>query len=57
MRRILYQLFELCPTPEAAVEAETAVVEAIIYPLGLFRKRALMFKRFSREYIEKEVAP
>lgn len=56
VRKILYQLFELCPTPEAAIEADTAVVEGIIRPLGLFRKRALMFKRFSREYIEKQVA-
>ena len=55
VRKILYQLFELCPTPEAAIEADIAVVESIIKPLGLFRKRAVMFKRFSREYIEKQV--
>lgn len=48
-------MFELAPTPEAAAEADTVKVEEIIKPLGLFRKRAVMFKRFSKEYLEKDV--
>lgn len=56
MRRILWKLFELAPTPEIAMNADPEAVEAVIYPLGLYKKRALMFKRFSREYLQKEVA-
>lgn len=55
VRRILWKLFEFAPTPEAGALAEPEQIEAIIKPLGLFRKRALMFKRFSREYLEKDV--
>ena len=55
MRKILWKLFEYAPTPEVAMEGNPAEIEAIIKPLGLFRKRALMFKRFSKEYVEKPV--
>lgn len=55
VRRVLWRLFELAPTPEAAAVVDTAAVEAVIQPLGLHRKRALMFKRFSQEYIADDV--
>lgn len=55
VRKILWKLFELAPTPESGATVDTAQVEEIIKPLGLFRKRALMFKRFSQEYLETNV--
>jgi methyl-CpG-binding domain protein 4 len=54
VRKVLWELFTYAPTAEAAVKADVAKVEAMIRPLGLFRKRAVMFKRFSQEYLEKE---
>ena len=57
VRKILWNLFQLAPSPEAAVGVDVALVEELIKPLGLFRKRAVMFKRFSREYLEKDVSP
>ena len=56
VRKILWNLFQLAPSPEAAVGVDVALVEELIKPLGLFRKRAVMFKRFSQEYIEKDVS-
>lgn len=57
VRKIMWELFELCPTPEAGRDADVKAVEQIILPLGLQHKRALIFQRFCREYIEKEVRP
>ena len=54
VRRVLPRLFSLCPTPAAAVAAETAALEAIIQPLGLFRKRAVALQRMSDDYINKD---
>lgn len=52
----MWRLFELAPTPEAGALADPEEVSTVIRPLGLFRKRAQMFKRFSREYLEKDVS-
>jgi methyl-CpG-binding domain protein 4 len=50
VRRVIWRLFELCPTPEAAAAADTAAIEALIQPLGLFRRRAAAVQRLSAEY-------
>ena len=55
VRKVMWDLFQLCPTPEAGRDADTPTVENIIRPMGLHQKRAVIFKRFCREYIEKEV--
>lgn len=52
--QVIWELFKLCPTPEAAVAAATKDISAIIDTLG-FYKRAAAFQRFSRDYIEKQV--
>ena len=55
MRKVIWRLFELMPTPEAAVAADTEAIRRLIEPLGLAPKRAPMLQRFSREYTEKQV--
>jgi methyl-CpG-binding domain protein 4 len=54
MRRVIWDLFELCPTPEAAVAMEVGRIEEVIRPLGLQKKRARMIQKFSREYLGKD---
>jgi hypothetical protein len=55
VRRVIWRLFELCPTPQAAVAADVSAIRAIIQPLGLFNKRAVAVQRFSQDYTDKEV--
>ena len=46
------------PTAKAAAEATDAtmvIVEKLIQPLGLFRKRTIAIKRFSQDYLAVEV--
>ena len=52
---MIWDLFALCPTPEAAVAANQAAIRDLVRPLGLFNKRAAAVQRFSREYMEKQV--
>lgn len=52
---MIWDLFTLCPTPAAAVAAGTSAIEALIQPLGLFRKRAVAFQKLSQDYLEKQV--
>lgn len=54
VRKVIWKLFELMPTPEAAVAANVDDIRRIIEPLGLI-KRAPMLQRFSQEYMEKQV--
>eukprot|EP00250_Pteridium_aquilinum_P000900 c11078_g1_i1 orf=179-1912(+) len=54
MRRVIWDLFALCPTPDAAVAVETEKIEDVIRPLGLQRKRACMIQKFSKDYLGKE---
>ncbi|PON85984.1 DNA-3-methyladenine glycosylase I [Trema orientale] len=51
-RRIISDLFTLCPNAKAATEVASEEIEKIIRPLGLHRKRAAMIQRFSQEYLE-----
>ena len=55
VRKIIWKLFELMPTPEAGMHADEATVRELIQPLGLAPKRAPMLIRFCRDYVEKEV--
>ena len=40
VRRVIWDLFALCPTPAAAVAADQQRLCALLRPLGLHRKRA-----------------
>lgn len=58
VRKVIWRLFDIWPTPEAAAGATgdtLVIVEKLIQPLGLFRKRTMAIKRFSQEYLEAEV--
>ncbi|PQM35587.1 glutamic acid-rich protein isoform X1 [Prunus yedoensis var. nudiflora] len=51
-RRVISDLFTLCPNAKAATEAATEDIEKVIKSLGLQKKRAVMIQRLSREYLE-----
>jgi methyl-CpG-binding domain protein 4 len=55
VRRVFWKLLELCPTPEAAIAADTAAIRDIIAPLGLHNKRAVAVQRLSQDFVQKEV--
>jgi hypothetical protein len=55
VRKVIWKLFKLMPTPEAAMAADVEAIRALIEPLGLAPKRAPMLKRFSQEYLQKQV--
>ena len=52
---MIWRLFEMCPTPQAAAAADQAAIRGLIRPLGLFNKRAEAVQRFSRDYAGKQV--
>jgi hypothetical protein len=56
VRRVFWKLLELCPTPEAAMAADTAAIRDIITPLGLHNKRAVAVQRLSQDYMQKDVS-
>ncbi len=54
-RRVVWELFARFPTAAAAAAAdatELEALEALLRPLGLFRKRAAGLVRLSKEYLE-----
>lgn len=54
VRKVLWRLFDIWPNAAVAAEAlpdTLGVVENLIQPLGLFRKRTMAIKRFSQEYL------
>ncbi|XVE91155.1 hypothetical protein DITRI_Ditri20bG0131900 [Diplodiscus trichospermus] len=53
-RKVLSDLFTLCPDAKTATEVTTGEIEKVIETLGLQRKRAEMIKRMSEEYLWKE---
>jgi methyl-CpG-binding domain protein 4 len=55
VRSVLWQLLQLCPTPEAAAAADAAAIRAIITPLGLHNKRATAVQRLSHDFVHKQV--
>ncbi|GAV82478.1 HhH-GPD domain-containing protein [Cephalotus follicularis] len=50
-RRVISELFTLCPDAKTAIEVATGDIEKIIQTLGLQKKRAAMIQRFSQEYL------
>ncbi|MEW5306497.1 MAG: hypothetical protein WDW36_008956 [Sanguina aurantia] len=50
VRKVLWPLLRRYPSPAQLVAADTEVLEGLLRPLGLFRKRAQSLRRFSREY-------
>lgn len=54
VRKVIWELFNLCPTPAAAVAADTETIQNLIQPLGLFRKRAMAIQRLSHEYLTRD---
>ncbi len=58
VRYVLGRLFRLYPTAcdlACAGEAQIEALQQLLRPLGLFRKRARMLVRFSKEYLETQV--
>lgn len=55
VRKVLWALFALVSSPAAAEHVNVEAIQEIIYPLGLATKRAVMIKRFSAEYLSKQV--
>ncbi|XP_022714677.1 methyl-CpG-binding domain protein 4-like protein isoform X2 [Durio zibethinus] len=53
-RKVLSNLFTLCPDAKTATEVATEEIEKVIESLGLQRKRAEMIQRMSQEYLWKE---
>ncbi|OMO58829.1 hypothetical protein CCACVL1_25331 [Corchorus capsularis] len=53
-RKILSDLFALCPDAKTATEVSTEEIVKIIQPLGFQKKRAKMIQRMSKEYLFKE---
>lgn len=51
-RRVILDLFTLCPNAKIATEIATEEIEKVIKSLGLQKKRAMMIQRFSQEYLE-----
>ncbi|XP_019186009.1 PREDICTED: uncharacterized protein LOC109180753 [Ipomoea nil] len=49
--RVISTLFTLCPHAKTATEIAAEDIEKVIQPLGLHKKRAVMIKRFSLEYL------
>ncbi|KAL5766992.1 hypothetical protein ACOSP7_013561 [Xanthoceras sorbifolium] len=50
-RRVIKNLFTLCPDAKTAIEVPTEEIEKVIQTLGLQKKRAMMIQRFSQEYL------
>ena len=59
VRKVIWRLFEIWPDAEtaaAATDDTLVLVEKLIQPLGLFRKRTVAIKRFSQEYLQIDVS-
>jgi len=54
VRHVVYRdgFFDRYPDPDVLAGADTEGLEAVLKPLGLWRKRAVGLKRFAREYRE-----
>ncbi|KAF3436637.1 hypothetical protein FNV43_RR19383 [Rhamnella rubrinervis] len=50
-KRVISDLFTLCPNAKAATDVATEEIEKIITSLGLQKKRAVMIQRLSQEYL------
>ncbi|KAL4444605.1 hypothetical protein ABPG77_002422 [Micractinium sp. CCAP 211/92] len=54
VRKVIWDLFALCPTPAAAIAVDVQQVQNLVQPLGLFRKRALAIQQLSHDYLYKQ---
>lgn len=52
VRSILGRLFHQWPTPQAMRMANEDTLSSLLWPLGLYRKRAMAIKRMSGEYLD-----
>jgi hypothetical protein len=50
--KVRQELFETWPLPSMMASADTADLEELLRPLGLFKRRAVTLKRFSADYRE-----
>eukprot|EP00198_Chlamydomonas_reinhardtii_P012869 XP_001702206.1 predicted protein [Chlamydomonas reinhardtii] len=55
VRGVLGPLWRAYPTPQAMAAADEADLRAILRPLGLHNTRAVKLKRFSHDFITKQV--
>ncbi|XP_019458151.1 PREDICTED: methyl-CpG-binding domain protein 4-like protein [Lupinus angustifolius] len=51
VRRVLSNLFNLCPNAKSCIEVEVQEIEQVIKTLGLQNKRAKALQRLSHEYL------
>ncbi|CAL0302134.1 unnamed protein product [Lupinus luteus] len=51
VRRVLSNLFSLCPNAKSCIEVEVEEIEQVIRTLGLQNKRAKALQRLSHEYL------
>lgn len=54
VRSVIWKLFDMYPTPQNMIEAETTALQDLLEPLGLHRKRATTLQRFSKEFLDKD---
>lgn len=51
-RRVIPDLFNICPNAEIATKVALDEIEKVIQSLGLQKKRAIMIQRLSQEYLK-----
>ncbi|XP_065853106.1 DEK domain-containing chromatin-associated protein 4-like [Euphorbia lathyris] len=54
VKGVIADFFALCSDAKAAIQATPEEIEKIIQPLGLHKKRAMMIRRMSEEYLGDE---
>jgi methyl-CpG-binding domain protein 4 len=51
VRQVIWELFQLCPTPEAMASADPEVIARLIRPLGFYNRRARNLIRFAQSWL------
>ncbi|KAI9029413.1 DNA glycosylase [Hyaloraphidium curvatum] len=51
-RPVLFEFLKRFPTPEACVEADIEELAKLLYPLGLYNRRARSLVLFSKSYLD-----
>ena len=52
VKKVISDLFNLCPDAKSCTQVATEEIEKIIKSLGLQKKRSMMLQRFSQEYLD-----
>lgn len=52
VRKVIWDLLKAYPTPDAMIGASNEDLETFLQPLGMYRKRSIALRRFSREYMD-----